>query len=89
MKEFLDSLGISDLGNMSDDGCYIIDFKSDLEWSKAYSKLDKSDMVEEEEDSSNITMESSTVQFVNDEYTVTMIADFDSDIYKLVCRENK
>lgn len=88
MKEFLETIGITQSGNISDDGCYIIDFKNDLDWSKAYSKLDKSNYVEEEEDSTNVTLESSTVQFVNDKFTITMVADFESDIYKLICREN-
>lgn len=88
MKDFLEEIGITNSGNISDDGCYVIDFKNDIEWSKAYSKLDKSDLVDEEDDSTNITMESSTVQFVGDEFTITMTADFESDIYKLVCREN-
>lgn len=88
MKDFLEEIGITNSGNISDDGCYVIDFKNDIEWSKAYSKLDKSDLVDEEDDSTNITMESSTVQFVGDEFTITMTADFESDIYKLICREN-
>ena len=88
MDEFLKSLGITDKGNISDDSCYVIDFEDDVAWSKAYSKLDKSNEVEEEEDSTNVTMESSTVQFVNDEYTITMKADFESDTYQLICREN-
>lgn len=88
MKDFLESLGITNSGTISDDGCYIIDFKNDTEWSKAYSKLDKSDKIDEDEDSTNVTFESSTVQFINEEYTITMLADFDADTYKLVCREN-
>lgn len=88
MKEFLKNIGILESGNISDDGCYVIDFKNDIEWSKAYSRLDKSSEVEEDEDSTNVTMESSTVQFINDTYTITMKADFESDTYQLICREN-
>ena len=88
MKDFLKDLGIANSGNMSDDGCYVIDFKNDLEWSKAYSKLDKSNEVDEDEESTNVTMESSTIQFINETYTITLVADFESDTYRLVCREN-
>ena len=88
MKDFLREIGITKNGNMSDDGCYIIDFDNDTEWSKANSILDKSNLVDEEEDSSNVAIEAVTIQYVGDDYTITMMADFDSDNYRLICREN-
>lgn len=88
MEEFLKSLGINEEGITEEDGCYVIDFMSDDEWSKAYSRLDNSDEIFEDEDSSNVSMDASTIQFVNDDYTVTLLADFNEDTYRLSCREN-
>lgn len=87
MEEFLNEIGIVQKGNISDDGCYVIDFASDREWSQAQSKLDRSDLVAEEEDSTVVSMETVVLQYVNDEYNITLSADFNADQYRLVMRE--
>ena len=90
MKDFLESLGITQTGNITDDGNYLIDFKKDDEWSKANSKLQNSSEVVEIEDASTVAMEAINIQYStpDNKYLIIMTADFDADTYKLICKEN-
>lgn len=88
MEDFLKQIGIVPTGTISEDGCYIMDIEDSNEYGKIYSALDKCKEVAEDEDSSFITSEQSSVQYVNDEYTITLISNFDANIYKLTVREN-
>lgn len=89
MKELLSKIGITEAGHFSEDGNYVIDFETSNQFNKAFSKLDKSDLVDENEDASSITLETSTVMYVADDYTLALIADFDQDTYRLVVTEIK
>lgn len=88
MEEFLNSIGISGDFLVSEDGCLTLDISDSAEFSKIYSKLDKCEELNEDEDSTQVTYEASSVQFVNDKYTITLLGDLENDTYKLVCREN-
>ena len=88
MEEFLNKLNITKKGTLADDGCYVIDLDNSNEYGRAYSRLDKSDLVYEDEDSSIVTYENSSIQYINDDYTITLLADFDADKYTLTCKEN-
>mgnify|MGYP000316234657 FL=1 len=84
MKELLLKIGISEPGYFSDSKTYVIDLKDSSQYSKVFSKLDKTDLVEELADSSVSNTSISNVMYTNDEYSMNIIADFDSDEYKLV-----
>lgn len=88
MEEFLRKLGIDKTGEKGLNGTYVITIDNSDDYGKYYSKLDKSQLIEEDEESSQITMETSSIQFVNDDYTITLLADFDADTYKLTIKEN-
>lgn len=88
MDLFLRKLGIHQEGEFTDDGNYVIELEDDDEYAKVYSLLDKSNELEEDEDASQLTNDNSSVQYVNDKYTITLLADYDSDQYALICREN-
>lgn len=88
MEEFLNELGIDKEPILSTNGDYVIDISDSTEFGKYYSKLDNSDLVEENEESSTVTMDNVNSQFINDDYTITLIADFNEDTYKMVIREN-
>ena len=88
MDLFLRKLGIHQEGEYTDDGNYFIELEDDDEYAKIYSLLDKSNELEEDEDSSQLTDDNSSVQYINDKYTITLLADYDSDQYALICREN-
>ena len=88
MEEFLRQIGIVPTGTISEDNCYVMNIADSNEYGKIYSVLDQCDEVSEDEDSSFVTDEHSSIQYVNDEYTITLLSNFDVDIYGLTVREN-
>ena len=88
MNELLKQLGIDAEPVKGENGSYNIDIKDSNEYGRYFSKLDKSDLVEEEQDASSVNFENSSIQFTNDDYTLTLIADFENDTYSLNIREN-
>ena len=88
MNELLKQIGIDAEPVKAEDGNYNIDIEDSNEYGKYFSKLDKSDLVEEEQDASSVNFENSSIQFTNDNYTLTLIADFENDTYSLNIREN-
>lgn len=89
MKELLSKIGITEPGHFSEDGNYVIDFETSNEFNKAFSKLDKSELVDENDDASSITLETSTVMYEAEGFTLSLIADFMHDTYRLVVTEVK
>lgn len=87
MEKFLKELGITGEYNTSGD-ILTMDIEDSNTYYRIFSILDKSDKVEQDEDSTLISLESMSTQFVNDEYTITLLADLDNDAYKLTCRKN-
>lgn len=87
LEKFLEKLGITQVGHYTKTDAYIIDIDDSEEYGKIYSLLDKSTEIEEDEDSSTITVHTSNIVFETDNYQLTLIADFDQDTYKLVCKE--
>ena len=87
MEKFLKEIGITQVGHYNNKNNYIIDIEDSNEYGKIYSKLDKNDLVEENDDSSSITANNSHIVFESDDYQFTLIADFENDAYKLVCKE--
>lgn len=88
MEELLQQIGIKETPNESNNGIYVIDIKDSNEYGVYYSKLDRSPLLDEDEESSNVTIDGSTIVYISDDYTLTLIADFASDQYKLTIREN-
>ena len=88
MNELLKQIGIDAEPVKGENGSYNIDIKDSNEYGRYFSKLDKSDLVEEEQDASSVNFENSSIQFTNDDYTLTLIADFENDTYSLNIREN-
>lgn len=87
MEEFLNSLGIKGQLQKSNSS-YVLDILDSNEYGKIYSILDKSDEVEEDPESSQVTLDYSSIQFYNDEYNIQLIADFENDEYRLTIKEN-
>lgn len=88
MNELLKQIGIDAEPVKGENGSYNIDIEDSNEYGRYFSKLDKSDLVEEEQDASSVNFENSSIQFTNDEYTLTLLADFENDTYSLNIREN-
>ena len=87
MKELLKSIGITEEGHMSSGNNYIIDLEDSDHYNRIFSKLDKSDLVEENEDSSVVNLEVTNILYLANGYSLNLIADFEQDTYKLVVTE--
>lgn len=89
MKEFLRKLGITQSGYYSSNNNYVIDIDDSKDYDKICSTLDKSDLVEENPDSSVINTSVSNILYVGEQFSLNVIADFDNDTYKVVVTELK
>ena len=87
MEELLREIGITNSVEETDQG-YIVSIEDSNDFAKIYSKLDRSDLVEEVIESSQITPDTISVQYVNDDYTLTLLGDLEGDVYTLTGRIN-
>ena len=87
MEDFLKELGITNKVEETDQG-YIVTLEDSNEFAKIYSKLDRSDLIDEVIESSQITPDTISVQYVNDDYTLTLLGDLEGDVYTLTGRIN-
>lgn len=86
MREFLKKLGIEEIGYYKDK-TYIIDLDNDTQFSKIYSKLEKSDLVEPNDDYQSINLSESNIEYYNKDYEITLYANFENDTYKVIVEE--
>lgn len=84
MEEFVKDLGITNKGVVTNDGAYVIDFKDFEDYTRCFNLLEKSTKVEEVQDTCQITLHTTNVTFSSDDYQLTLQADLDEDLYKLV-----
>lgn len=84
MKDLLRKLGIMEEGTRTSNHNYVIDLEDSDHFNKIFSKLDKSDLVEENEDSSVVNLEVTNILYIADGFSLNLIADFEQDTYKLV-----
>ena len=87
MEEFLKELGIQGKLIPSKNNSMILDIEGSDNYGRIFSRLDRSDLVEENEDSSLLTAETSSLQYESEEYIITLLSNFDTDEYKLIIRE--
>lgn len=88
IEELLNKLNINLTGNQSKNS-YIIDIPNSDEYGRIYSKLDKSDIVEEYEENQMITEQGSSLMYevVDEDYIINLIADWSSDRYQLIINQ--
>lgn len=87
MKELLNKIGINQAGHFEKDGNYVIEFETSNEYNRAFSRLDRCELIEENPDASAISLSASVVVYENDEFILQLISDFDKDKYKLIVKE--
>ena len=85
-KSFLDSLGIKFEGQ-EQNGKYVIDLKDSDTYSKVYTILDKSELVDLDIESINMNEEESTMVYLSYDYDITLGANFDENEYTLTIEE--
>ena len=87
MEEFLSRIGITGKLNKSREGLYVLDIMDSDEYGRIYSKLDKSDLLDEVVDNSQITYDAANIQYESDDYLISLLADFKNDSYKMTIKE--
>lgn len=88
MEEFLKSIGLSTDNSYNTDSRNLkIDYKNSNEWTKAYSILEKNDgySIYQNDEDSFCDEDESKVIYENDDYRITLVADFEEDLYYLIC----
>lgn len=83
MKEFAEQLGLDLDGKMEGDK-YIIELEDSDEYSKVYTLLDSSDLVDIDEEATLLTDKVGELLFLGDEFDVKLVGNFNSDIYRVV-----
>ena len=83
MEEFAKQLGIEEPGELIGDK-YVIPLMNSDEYSKVYTILDKSDLVDLDGTATLVTDKVSELKYVGDEFTVKLDANFTDDFYRVV-----
>ena len=83
MEEFAKQLGIEEPGELIGDK-YVIPLMNSDEYSKIYTILDKSDLVDLDGSSTLVTEKVSELKYIGDEFTVKLDANFVDDFYRVV-----
>jgi hypothetical protein len=83
LKEFAKKLNINLDGRMEGEK-YIIDIANSDEYSRMYTLLDNSDLVDIDEDSTLLTDKVGELLFIGDDYDVKLVGNFSQDLYRIV-----
>lgn len=84
MEELLKRIGITAKGEYTKDDIYVLDIRDFDEYGRYFSLLEKSDEVEEIQDTCQLTLHTTNITYSNNDYQIVLQADLDEDIYKLV-----
>lgn len=84
MEELLKRIGITAKGEYTKDDVYVLDIRDFDEYGRYFSLLEKSDEVEEMQDTCQLTLHTTNIIYSNNDYQIVLQADLDEDIYKLV-----
>lgn len=87
MEELLKKLNIEGKPNKTSKG-YILNIENSNEFSKVYSKLENSDLVEEIFENSQITPDTVSIQYDAGDYLLTLLGDLAGDAYTLTILDN-
>ena len=87
MEELLKKLNIEGKPNKTSTG-YILNIENSNEFSKIYSKLENSDLVEEIFENSQVTPDTLSIQYRSNDYLLTLLGDLAGDSYTLTLIDN-
>ena len=88
VKEILKELNINYEGTYGKNDSYVIDLADDSEWGKIYSILESSEDIEEQEESTLLTVHNANLIYEYKDWQFVLSADFDNnDSYRLTIKE--
>lgn len=88
VKEFAKAIGLEQDG-YQDGAKYIIELVDSNEFSRVYTLLDKSELLDIQEDATLLTDKVGELIYLSDDYDVKLVGNFVSDIYRVVITEGK
>lgn len=83
-KDFMRRVGINKAGYYANDGSYVIDIDDSDEFGKMYSILDNSSELDDMTENSLLSVFTVSIQYISDDYQVSLLQDFEEDSYKIV-----
>lgn len=88
VEKVLNELNIPYRGEYGKNDTYVIDLANDSEWGKIYSILETNDFVEEQEESTLLTIHNANLIYeYKDKWQLVLSADFDNnDSYRLTVK---
>ena len=86
IKEFISQLGITQEGVEQEDK-YIIDLGDSNAYSRVYTILDKSELVDLDIENISMDVEQSTMVYLSDDFDLTLNANFNENKYTLTIEE--
>lgn len=86
MKQLLTAIGINLPGHYEGDD-YVVDIDNSDMFYRVFSKLDNTDLLDEETESSQVGLDATNVIYSSDDYSINLIANFENDTYSLICKE--
>ena len=89
IEDILKELNINYDGTYGKNDSYVIDLANDSEWGKIYSILETNEDIEEQEESTLLTVHNANLIYeYKDEWQFVLSADFDNnDSYRLTVKE--
>lgn len=87
VEELLKELGINKTPEKVKDNEYVIKLDDSKELGQIYTKLDNSTLLNEVDESSTITLIGVNIDFLNDDFYLSLVSDFEADDYRLVIKE--
>ena len=88
IKEILNELNIDYEGTYNKNDSYVIDLADDAEWGKIYSILESNEEIEEQEESTLLTVHNANLIYEYNGWQFVLSADFDNnDNYRLTIKE--
>lgn len=87
IEELLKELGIDKTPEKVKDNEYVIKLDDSKELGQIYTKLDNSTLLNEVDESSTITLIGVNIDFLNDDFYLSLVSDFEADDYRLVIKE--
>ena len=88
-REYLISIGIDKKGDYSEEDSYIIPLLSSNEYGKIFSILDNTSGLEILQENQVVTEQGSSLLYESEDgkFLLNLIADFDNNIYQLICND--
>ena len=88
--QLLKELGIDKRGSYADTDTYVIDLDNSNDYGRINSILDRSDLLDPIDESSYLTVDAASLDYkYEDQFIISLIADFEEDYYQLVITEMK